>query len=329
MGFLSTQATTTNIQTVNPGILVPSGVIFQFAGSVAPSGYLICDGTAYSRTTYSNLFSAISTIYGIGDGVNTFNIPDLRYSFIRGRSANISQIGTGTLSTTVNFDISTDAATLANHGLTNGSVIQFKTITTTTGISINTDYYIVNATTNTFQLSLSLGGSVIDLTGANGTGVFKDFGVFTNHGIKRTGMRVRITGTAPTGLALSTSYYAVVINDNNIGFASSYANATAATPTLITVSGSIAATTVIQWEDPDIATRGAAYAGGSTGSVLGSRQEDQFTSHSHSVTMFDGAGTGAPASSGGAGGTSTLTVGAVGGTQTNPRNVYVNYIIKV
>jgi len=56
----------------------PIGTIWMFAGSSAPSGWMICNGDAISRTTYSDLFSVISTTYGIGDGSTTFNIPDFR-----------------------------------------------------------------------------------------------------------------------------------------------------------------------------------------------------------------------------------------------------------
>lgn len=57
---------------------VPSGTVVSFAGSTAPSGWLLCDGSAVSRTTYSDLFSNIGTLYGAGNGSTTFNIPDLR-----------------------------------------------------------------------------------------------------------------------------------------------------------------------------------------------------------------------------------------------------------
>lgn len=59
-------------------IVVPSGSIFDFAGSAAPGGFLLCDGAAVSRATYAALFAAIGTGYGIGDGSSTFNLPDLR-----------------------------------------------------------------------------------------------------------------------------------------------------------------------------------------------------------------------------------------------------------
>ena len=56
----------------------PVGSISLFAGKTAPNGWLICDGSAVSRTTYANLFSVIGTTYGTGDGSTTFNIPNLK-----------------------------------------------------------------------------------------------------------------------------------------------------------------------------------------------------------------------------------------------------------
>lgn len=64
--------------------LNPSGSILAYGGASAPTGYLLCDGTPYSRTTYASLFSAIGTAYGNGDGSTTFNVPDLRGQFLRG-----------------------------------------------------------------------------------------------------------------------------------------------------------------------------------------------------------------------------------------------------
>lgn len=57
---------------------IPSGAIMAYGGSSAPSGWLLCDGSAVSRTTYAGLFGAISTAYGSGNGSTTFNLPDLR-----------------------------------------------------------------------------------------------------------------------------------------------------------------------------------------------------------------------------------------------------------
>lgn len=58
--------------------LRPIGEITDYAGSTAPSGFLLCYGQAISRTTYAALFAVISTTFGTGDGSTTFNVPDLR-----------------------------------------------------------------------------------------------------------------------------------------------------------------------------------------------------------------------------------------------------------
>lgn len=55
-----------------------TGIIFDYAGSTAPDGFLLCDGAAVSRATYAALFGVIGTTYGAGDGSTTFNVPDLR-----------------------------------------------------------------------------------------------------------------------------------------------------------------------------------------------------------------------------------------------------------
>lgn len=60
------------------------GMVAFFAMPSAPAGWLPCDGGAYNRTTYANLFSLIGTTFGNGDGVNTFNVPDLRNKYVTG-----------------------------------------------------------------------------------------------------------------------------------------------------------------------------------------------------------------------------------------------------
>lgn len=60
------------------------GAVVGFAMNSAPEGWLAANGSAVSRTTYARLFSRIGTTYGVGDGVNTFNLPDYRAEFLRG-----------------------------------------------------------------------------------------------------------------------------------------------------------------------------------------------------------------------------------------------------
>ncbi len=65
-------------------VSVPAGSIGYFANITPPNGYLECNGQAVNRTFYAELFNAVSTLYGIGDGSTTFNLPDLRGEFVRG-----------------------------------------------------------------------------------------------------------------------------------------------------------------------------------------------------------------------------------------------------
>jgi hypothetical protein len=71
-------------QTVSVGV-VPTGAIFWFPIDTPPNGYLICDGTAVSRSTYAALYTVIGTKYGTGDGTTTFNLPNLAdVRFVKG-----------------------------------------------------------------------------------------------------------------------------------------------------------------------------------------------------------------------------------------------------
>ena len=63
---------------LNSAVAFPVGMVVPYAGASAPSGWLLCDGQAVSRTAYPALFQVIGITYGYGDGVNTFNVPDLR-----------------------------------------------------------------------------------------------------------------------------------------------------------------------------------------------------------------------------------------------------------
>jgi len=82
-------APTTTLQAATKGYVdgltgAPAGIIMAFGGTAAPTGFLACDGSPVSRTIYAALFAAIGTTWGSGDGVNTFNVPDLRGAFLRG-----------------------------------------------------------------------------------------------------------------------------------------------------------------------------------------------------------------------------------------------------
>jgi microcystin-dependent protein len=64
---------------------LPAGSIIQWSSNTAPANWLVCDGAAVSRATFSSLFAVIGTTYGVGNGSTTFNLPDLRGRVAVGR----------------------------------------------------------------------------------------------------------------------------------------------------------------------------------------------------------------------------------------------------
>jgi microcystin-dependent protein len=118
--------------------LLPSGMVMYFANLTVPQGWFQCDGAAVSRTTYANLYTAIGTLYGNGDGVNTFNLPDLRGQFVRGWASASTTAGvvTGSIATT----------TLTVSAVSSGA-IQIGDILSGSGVTANTK--VLNQLTGT------------------------------------------------------------------------------------------------------------------------------------------------------------------------------------
>lgn len=78
-------ATTAAVNAAMVQVVYPlAGMVASFARKTAPAGWLKANGAAISRTTFAGLFEAIGTTFGAGDGVTTFNIPDMRGEFVRG-----------------------------------------------------------------------------------------------------------------------------------------------------------------------------------------------------------------------------------------------------
>ena len=89
VGKATADAAGNNIQTTyakksDLSTAAPTGVVQAFAGSTTPQGWLLCDGSAVSRTDYAALFAVIGTTYGAGNGSTTFNLPNLVDKFIEG-----------------------------------------------------------------------------------------------------------------------------------------------------------------------------------------------------------------------------------------------------
>lgn len=104
--------------------LNPAGTIIEHGAAGTPAGYLPCDGSVISRTTYANLFAAISDKWGVGNGTTTFSVPDLRGRFSRmkdlGAGRDIDSrtpLGTGAASDV--GSVQSDVFGSHNHGIGN------------------------------------------------------------------------------------------------------------------------------------------------------------------------------------------------------------------
>ena len=93
-------ATKVSDNMLKEGVAIPPGAVMSFAVSAAPVGWLACDGSAVSRTEYSDLFTAVRTTYGVGNNSTTFNVPNLQGQFVRGLTTNLSTVSRDPLSAT-------------------------------------------------------------------------------------------------------------------------------------------------------------------------------------------------------------------------------------
>jgi microcystin-dependent protein len=103
---------------------IPTGTITPWSQATPPSGFLECDGSAVSRSTYAALFAIISDTYGAGDGSTTFNLPDLtdRVAVHKSNNKNFASTGgANTVTPTGNVAGSTANATLATAQLASHS----------------------------------------------------------------------------------------------------------------------------------------------------------------------------------------------------------------
>lgn len=143
--------------------LAPTAAVLPYAATTAPDGWLLCDGSAVSRTTYSFLFAAIGTSYGSGDGSTTFNVPDYRWTFLRGRGPSISVTGSGSASS--------NQATFTSHGFNRTGVKARFSSGTLSGLAGSTDYWVIVIDANTLAFATSkanaIAGTRVAISGAN------------------------------------------------------------------------------------------------------------------------------------------------------------------
>ena len=102
---------------------VPVGVVQMWAGASAPSGWLLCQGQAVSRTTYAALYAVCGTAYGTGDGSSTFNLPDLRARMPIGLSGSGAFNALGNAGGEENHTLTTAEMPSHGHGVTAGQTM--------------------------------------------------------------------------------------------------------------------------------------------------------------------------------------------------------------
>lgn len=156
------------------------GQIAPYAGSVAPTGWRLCDGSAISRTTFFRLFGAIGTTFGVGDGSTTFNVPDMR-----GRVGIGAGTGTGLTARTLgatggeeNHALTVAELAAHDHGGVSGSTTSTGTIANTTAGGT-----IANSAGHTHTLGAgSADTSVLTAAVAGATNTFSRISAYTTGG---------------------------------------------------------------------------------------------------------------------------------------------------
>lgn len=135
-------AHTVNTVTVSQTVFPPTGALQPYMGNSAPSGWLLCDGTEYDADTYPLLFDVYIT--------------------------NAGGWGRGTALGTFTVNPATETLTLTGHGRSNGERVHMANSggALPTGLSANTKYFVIAATADTMQLSLTSGGGAVDVTAA-------------------------------------------------------------------------------------------------------------------------------------------------------------------
>lgn len=164
----------------------------------------------------------------------------------------------------------------------------------------------------------TLGGTI------SGVNISTEVITVANHGFNHTGFPIQFTGSLPSPLSTSTTYYVIVVDQRSFAVSTSHAGALTNSRVNLTTATTGGAT--VQWIDPDYSTRESLSTGGSTG--LGSYEADMFASHAHSYYI----GGGGPYSNQPyIGDGSTSTVGSThpnGGNETRSKNFMINFIIK-
>jgi microcystin-dependent protein len=204
---------------------MPVGAVLAYAGALtAPNaGWLVCNGSAVSRSTFSALFNNIGTQYGAGDGSTTFNLPDARSAMLLG-AASSSPSGLTVRALAARGGGETHALSigeLASHGHTvtdsghghgtNNASHNHGTTEATHSHTPAAQTVVTAASTLALAVSATAGTSVV---GTVPTQVAIDVGQAFNSGLTSTGLSIN---TNTTGLTISTGSGGVTLANTGSG----------------------------------------------------------------------------------------------------------------
>lgn len=170
--------------TLSWGTGTASGIISAYAGTSAPTGWLLCYGQAVSRTTYAALFAVLSTTYGSGDGSTTFNVPDLRGRAVAGQD-DMGGSSANRLTSPINGDTLGAAGGSESHTLTtaqlpaHGHNLFHTTLTnvsptkptSTSAVTYRNQHpYVAGSEIFSYNMHGVSGSATIGLSGSTGSG---------------------------------------------------------------------------------------------------------------------------------------------------------------
>jgi microcystin-dependent protein len=176
------------------------GAIKPWGKATAPVGYVLCDGTAISRTTYADLFAVISTTYGAGDTSTTFNVPNLQGKTPQGYDGNTYNLaGTGGANTVTVAVTNNQAAT---NSITNNQAV------TVTGSISNTALTTAQLASHTHGEHVTagpdVGGDESNAVKTRGPVAFNTFTGATGSGTGHTHAHT-LAGTMTGTVAVTTA----------------------------------------------------------------------------------------------------------------------------
>jgi microcystin-dependent protein len=189
-----------------------TGTVLDFAGAVAPAGWLLCDGSSVSRTNYANLFAVIGITHGSGDGSTTFSLPDGRGRVAAGKD-NMGGTSAGRLvvnlsgTTTAGSAVVTGLASTANlsvgmgvFGATMPGSAIIASIDSATQVTLNTGVGVTAGTATALRFGM------MDANALGATGGTQAHKLVASQMPSHTHQYGAVTNTGASGIAGGTGY---------------------------------------------------------------------------------------------------------------------------